>query len=238
MAAVPGHHVNNSTAAALLLAEKERLVSSIAGLFPAAGSVHAATIAAVRDFLIHFRGDAGIIPWVRIYDAFPAWQQQSGLLDDQEWDMDAVLERAMVIFTLINPAGPGIISRKALGGGTWKSTGAVKIGRDVVLTKLYCKRANYNMPCRARDDGFTGFEFHLTMNHQPQFAICVLYPTDYRHCVRDLRQYIHQTSYGHPSNHSYREAPLPAPFDVISELLLSENNSMPEPVRLFIVLIS
>lgn len=74
MAAVPGHH-DDHFPAALLLTEKERLVSSIVGLFPAAGSVHAATIAAVRDFFIWFRGDAGV-PWVRIYDALPAWQQR------------------------------------------------------------------------------------------------------------------------------------------------------------------
>jgi hypothetical protein len=56
-----------------LVAEKERLVDSIRRS-PGVG-VHAATIEAVRDFLIRFNDEGGI-PWVRIYHSFPAWQQE------------------------------------------------------------------------------------------------------------------------------------------------------------------
>jgi hypothetical protein len=79
-----------------------------------------------------------------------------------------VLERARVIFTLISTHG-ATIKRMALGGGTWKGTGAETIGDDLVLTKLYYKRDGANRP---REEGFTVFEFHLRMELQVETYAC------------------------------------------------------------------
>jgi hypothetical protein len=92
----------------------------------------------------------------------PSSHRYAGGLLNQEWDRDAVLERAKVIFTLINTHG-NTIRRMALGGGTWKGTGAETIGNNLVLTKLYYKRDGANRP---REEGFTVFEFHLAMDLQ------------------------------------------------------------------------
>lgn len=57
-----------------LLDEKQRLVRSIRGLYPAEGDRHATTIRAVKK-LLQQRSEE--IPWRRMYEAFPDWQQQS-----------------------------------------------------------------------------------------------------------------------------------------------------------------
>ncbi|XP_071681612.1 uncharacterized protein [Lolium perenne] len=179
------HHGSDVHTKPSLIAEANRLVGAI--LACGGGGSHPKTVKAVIDFLIQFRGGAGV-PWVRMYQLFPPWQEQSGGLLNQEWDRDAVLERAKVIFTLINTHG-NTIRRTALGGGTWKGTGAETIGNNLVLTKLYYKRDGANRP---REEGFTVFEFHLAMDLQPRVAICVLHRTDYRHAIPDLREYIHE----------------------------------------------
>lgn len=78
-----------------------------------------------------------------------------------------MVQRAKVVFTLITPLRQGRgFRREALGGGTWKSTGAESIAsREVVLSKLYYKRDD------GSKGGFTVFEFHLTADHQ--LKVCV-----------------------------------------------------------------
>jgi hypothetical protein len=39
--------------------------------------------------------------------------------------------------------------------------------------------------------------------YQPQVAICVLHRTDYRHAIRDLREYIHEVNVLCPSKNYY-----------------------------------
>jgi hypothetical protein len=70
MAEHQGSDVRTKTA---LLDEANRLVRAILG--SGGGGSHPKTLKAVTDFLIQFRGGAGI-PWVRMYQLFPAWQEQ------------------------------------------------------------------------------------------------------------------------------------------------------------------
>ncbi|XP_044372115.1 uncharacterized protein [Triticum aestivum] len=231
-----GHHdaaVHNHIGSfrALLLAETDRLVSSVVG-GSGGGGIHATTVKAVGDFLISFNGE-GTIPWARLYDSFPSWQQRSGLLNEA-WDRDEDLHKAKVIFTLITADGKGAINRKALGaGGNWEIKSGGKIGHDVLLRKLYLKNGG-----SVKWSSITMFEFHLKMDlksprspaskppsilarllvplcclgsppaaaaagqatlyqvpHRhtqtlPRVAICVLHPTNYRHVIRDLKNYV------------------------------------------------
>ncbi|XP_040242078.1 uncharacterized protein [Aegilops tauschii subsp. strangulata] len=173
-----GHH---SPSAASALREKDTLVGCLVGSGPGGGA-HAGTFDAVRDFLIQFR-DQGI-PWVRIYESTPAWQQQSGGLLIQDWDGDAAAEGAKVFFTLITTRRGGAINRRALGGGTWTSKTAPRVGDEVAVSTLYFKRGGSSGRL------FTAWEIHL--RNEPQVAICLLHPTNYLYSIRDLRLYIGQ----------------------------------------------
>lgn len=175
------HHAIDFQTKLALLTEANTLMGYI--LSSSGGGAHATTIQAVRDFLVQFYGEG--IPWIRIYHEFPDWQKQCGLFD-KEWDRDAVLEKTIVFLTMISPhKARASIMREALGGGTWKSTGAKTIGEgslnEFVLTNLYHKGV-----------GITVKEFHLKMDQKPRVAICVLHGKDYRHLIRDLREYIHE----------------------------------------------
>lgn len=71
-----GVHIDPSGAD--LIVEKDKLASSIGG--GGGGGVHAATVDAVQCFLNRFN-DGGGIPWLRVYQSFPAWQEESKFLE-------------------------------------------------------------------------------------------------------------------------------------------------------------
>lgn len=122
----------------------------------------------------------GDVPWLRMYDPFPDWQQQSGLLT-HELHTDVVGTPVLVFCTLTMPR-----NRKALGGArAWENKGAPKPKAESLhfdMTKLYYPKDGAN---KRKEDGFTVIEFVLK-NKKSHVALCVLHRTDYRHVNRDL----------------------------------------------------
>ncbi|XP_044964994.1 uncharacterized protein LOC123425370 [Hordeum vulgare subsp. vulgare] len=98
----------------------------------------------------------GDVPWLRMYDPFPDWQQQSGLLTD-ELHTDVVGTPVLVFCTLTMPR-----NRKALGGArVWENKGAPKPKAESLhfdMTKLYYPKDGAN---KRKEDGFTVTEFAL-----------------------------------------------------------------------------